>query len=172
MLFFMKGDSSLLLPQQLLIKTRNLESFSYQKYLPVHTPIVVEKFDVDISTTVDKELVLTLVDSSPDLTLDQSASIEEVMNCSAPPSHRMVTWSKAGVIKPNPKYALCSQKIEINEPHTIKEALQHDGWLQAMKAEINALEKNNTWTLVPREDHRNGSKMGVQGKIQSSCHTG
>lgn len=45
------------------------ESFSYQNYLPVHTPIVVDNFDVDISTTVDKELVLTLVDSSPGLLL-------------------------------------------------------------------------------------------------------
>lgn len=32
---------------------------------------------------------------------------------------------------------------------TVKEALAHPGWQQAMIAEMNALESNGTWKLVP-----------------------
>lgn len=31
-----------------------------------------------------------------------------------------------------------------------KEALAHEGWLQAMKEELQALEENDTWDLVPK----------------------
>lgn len=57
--------------------------------------------------------------------------------------------------KPNPRYALLSQKHVIAEPRTVREALQNEGWLKAMKEELAALEKNHTWTLVPQENNMN-----------------
>lgn len=56
----------------------------------------------------------------------------------------MITRGKSGIVKPNPTNALVSQNLMIVEPKTIKEALQHEGWVQAMKFEIEALERNHT----------------------------
>ncbi|MCO5591224.1 hypothetical protein L7F22_045205 [Adiantum nelumboides] len=36
------------------------------------------------------------------------------------------------------------------EPSSVKEALQHDCWKRAMHTELDAIERNKTWTLVPR----------------------
>ena len=41
------------------------------------------------------------------------------------------------------------------EPRTISEALQDDDWYNAMKEEIEQIEKNKTWTLVPRSAENN-----------------
>ena len=35
------------------------------------------------------------------------------------------------------------------EPRTMNDALQDDDWYKAMKEEIEKIEKNKTWTLVP-----------------------
>ena len=35
------------------------------------------------------------------------------------------------------------------EPKTISEALEDDDWYNAMKEEIEKIEKNKTWTVVP-----------------------
>ncbi|CAH9126867.1 unnamed protein product, partial [Cuscuta epithymum] len=37
----------------------------------------------------------------------------------------------------------------ITEPRTFHDAVKHNGWRQAMRDEIAALEKNSTWSLVP-----------------------
>ena len=41
------------------------------------------------------------------------------------------------------------------EPRTVSEAIQDDDWYNAMKEEIEKLEKNKTWTLVPRPTDKN-----------------
>lgn len=41
------------------------------------------------------------------------------------------------------------------EPKTIKSALKHAGWLQAIEEEWNALAANSTWQLVPRHPNMN-----------------
>lgn len=37
----------------------------------------------------------------------------------------------------------------ISIPKTVKEALAHPGWRQALIAEMNALESSSAWKLVP-----------------------
>lgn len=62
----------------------------------------------------------------------------------------MVTRSKLGLVKPNPKYALntiTSSHIP-REPHNVKNTLAHPVWKAAMDGELAALHKNETWTLV------------------------
>ena len=51
--------------------------------------------------------------------------------------HSMVTRSQAGVHKPNPKYLYNVEKIPI-EPKPTKLAMQHPGWLLAIKEELDA----------------------------------
>ena len=41
------------------------------------------------------------------------------------------------------------------EPRIVSEALQDDDWYSAMKEEIEKIEKNKTWTLVPRPIDKN-----------------
>ncbi|KAJ4976538.1 hypothetical protein NE237_001644 [Protea cynaroides] len=69
-------------------------------------------------------------------------------------SHLMVTRSKVGTAKPNPKYVLTASTIPA-EPKSVKEALADPGWKSAMDLEMQALYKNNTWTLVPKDDTMN-----------------
>lgn len=89
-----------------------------------------------------------------------SSSSHEAMTNSTPmhPNstfHPMITRSKAGVVKPNPRYALGSTKVVIKEPTSVQEALKDDRWIEAMRAEIIALEKNQTWSLVPKTEDMN-----------------
>ncbi|RVW91817.1 Retrovirus-related Pol polyprotein from transposon TNT 1-94 [Vitis vinifera] len=54
--------------------------------------------------------------------------------------------------KPNPKYANVAIVEDANtkEPETFAEAFQNPDWSKAMKEEIAALKRNQTWELVPK----------------------
>ena len=54
--------------------------------------------------------------------------------------------------KLNPKYAnaTVAEEEKFREPDTYEEASQNIKWIEAMKEEISALEKNQTWELVPK----------------------
>ncbi|KAI5336302.1 hypothetical protein L3X38_015569 [Prunus dulcis] len=75
-----------------------------------------------------------------------------------PPSHPMVTRLRAGVIQPKTRtdgtvrYPLPHGLLSVgvtNEPTCFSQAHKHAEWRSAMTEEINALLKNNTWSLVP-----------------------
>ena len=59
------------------------------------------------------------------------------------------------------------------EPKNFEEASEDEDWFKAMNKEIDQIEKNNTWDLVPRHVDKNviGSKwlfknkMNEQGQI-------
>lgn len=57
----------------------------------------------------------------------------------------MVTRSKAGIFRPK-SYLAVTHDLE---PSSVKVALASPHWSQAMKEEFEALQKNNTWSLVP-----------------------
>ena len=51
--------------------------------------------------------------------------------------------------------SLMSQiQMSPDEPSSYKEAIQHDCWKRAMHSELDAIERNKTWTLVPRPKSR------------------
>ncbi|KAE8720906.1 tir-nbs resistance protein [Hibiscus syriacus] len=52
--------------------------------------------------------------------------------------------------RPNPKYANATIIEEATEPETFEEASQSSEWMTAMKEEIDALQQNKTWDLVPK----------------------
>lgn len=60
----------------------------------------------------------------------------------------MITRSKHGIRKPNPRYALMASKILPSIPKTIAEALAHPGWKHAMMEEIESIYQNHTWSLT------------------------
>ena len=63
-------------------------------------------------------------------------------------THVMTTRSKNGIAKPKVYIAT------VKEPETVELALQKDEWKQAMIFEFEALQRNNTWSLVPLPEGR------------------
>ena len=59
----------------------------------------------------------------------------------------MTTRSKAGVFKPK-TYLTVAQELE---PSSVKAALADPKWRQAMQEKFDALQKNQTWVLIPPE---------------------
>ena len=55
----------------------------------------------------------------------------------------------------------------MTEPKDFKEASQEDNWIRAMNEELDQIEKNNTWELVPRLEDKNvvGSKWVFKNKM-------
>jgi hypothetical protein len=43
----------------------------------------------------------------------------------------------------------------MTEPIFFYESNQHDDWIRAMNEELDQIEKNNTWELVPRPEDKN-----------------
>lgn len=83
-------------------------------------------------------------------------------------SNPVVTRAQHGIYKPDPRYALIHECGDIpKEPRSVKMALQHAGWRQVMIEELDALHKNQTWTLVP---HMNvvGSKWVFKAKLNAT----
>ena len=60
----------------------------------------------------------------------------------------MVTRRKAGIVKPNPRYANIATVDDM--PRSVRSALRDPAWFQAMQEEFDALRRNGTWELVPR----------------------
>ncbi|KAE8723067.1 PLAC8 family protein [Hibiscus syriacus] len=52
--------------------------------------------------------------------------------------------------RPNPKYANASIIEEATELETFEEASKSSEWMTAMKEEIDALQQNKTWDIVPK----------------------
>ena len=48
----------------------------------------------------------------------------------------------------------------MTEPKNVDEASQHDDWIRDMNEELDQIDRNNTWELVPRPEDKNviGSK--------------
>lgn len=86
-----------------------------------------------------------------------SSSSESDSDNEAPPvaplvpanSHKMTTRGKAGVMKPNPRYALMAIKGIPQVPRTLVEALNHPGWNGSMAEEKDMCDETHTWDLVP-----------------------
>lgn len=69
-------------------------------------------------------------------------SAPQITNYSA--DHSMRTRAKSGIVKPNPKYALHTEKTSDSQPKSVKEAMSQQGWLEAMLDEPQFQEDNHT----------------------------
>lgn len=83
--------------------------------------------------------------------------------------HPMVTRTKSGISKPNPRYANLVLSNFPLEPRNISMALKHSGWRAAMEDELRALHINRTWDLVPRHESMNivGCKWVFRTKLKA-----
>jgi len=60
----------------------------------------------------------------------------------------MITRRRAGIVRPNPRYANIADVDDV--PRSIRAAVSNPAWLAAMLNEVQALQQNQTWELVPR----------------------
>ena len=53
------------------------------------------------------------------------------------------------------------------EPRNVKDSLNDESWIEAMNEEIECIEKNKTWTLIPRPKDKNviGTKWVFRNKL-------
>jgi hypothetical protein len=60
--------------------------------------------------------------------------------------------------------------LSMIEPKFFYEANKHDDWIRAMNEELDHIEKNNTWELVPRLEDKNviGSKWVFNNKMNEN----
>lgn len=77
---------------------------------------------------------------------------------SLPPTNHYPTQtrSKSGITKPKPKF--CYKSVldyTYTEPPSYKVASQYPQWCEVMDAEFQALQRQNTWSLVPAPPHAN-----------------
>ena len=56
------------------------------------------------------------------------------------------------------------------KPNSIKEACKDESWLNAMNEELDQIEKNQTWELVPRPKNKNviGTKWVFKNKVNEN----
>lgn len=80
---------------------------------------------------------------------NQEDGVDQVLAPVAENTHQMTTRRKAGVVKPNPRYALLTVKGLPQQPNTLQEALSHPGWNGSMVEEIDTCHETNTWSVVP-----------------------
>ncbi|KAJ9542144.1 hypothetical protein OSB04_028650 [Centaurea solstitialis] len=91
--------------------------------------------------------------------------------------HPMITRAKAGVFKPKHRadlahtsaHGLYLALFASTDPKGYKSAAKHPHWITAMHREMEALHRNNTWTLVSRPEHHNvvGSRWLFRTKYRA-----
>ncbi|GKB25388.1 ribonuclease H-like domain-containing protein [Tanacetum coccineum] len=115
---------------------------------PVHTPLV----DVPTPPTPPTPPPPPTPQSVPQIVPEHAPA-----PTNDPPTvsiHPMVTRSRVGTTRPNPRYAGHVSTIS-PLPRSYKEAFNDPNWRNAMFDEYNALIKNKTWTSVPRPEGAN-----------------
>ncbi|KFK30733.1 hypothetical protein AALP_AA6G020200 [Arabis alpina] len=147
---------------------------------PDTTPLPLVQIDVVSEVSEDEDVGCTAgLDSAPignntplssaDLTSTPSPARRRptVSNPTRVTHHPMLTRAKAGIVKPNPRYALLTQKVSYPEPKTVSSALKHSGWTAAMQDEIGNCAEAETWSLVPYtpDMHVLGSKWVFRTKL-------
>ena len=60
--------------------------------------------------------------------------------------------------------------LSSTEPQNVKEACKDECWVKAMDEELEQIEKNNTWELVPRPKDKNviGTKWVFKNKLNEN----
>ena len=113
---------------------------------PTHPPLISSSSE-PFSNPDEQELVAVVPVNQ---THSPPCTAAPVLVHDPPPIHPMTTRSKAGIQKPNPKYALqVTTDNKVVEPTCFTQAIKHTEWRTAMAQEFSALQRCGTWTLVP-----------------------
>lgn len=96
-----------------------------------------------------------------------STTAAQPVSSSSPPRHSSNDHTMQ--TRSNPKYGLTTLVSSDIEPTTVKQALSNLEWTRAMQLEFDALIRNHTWELVPRDKKHNvvGCKWAYRLKRNS-----
>ena len=129
-------------PNQTLDSTRPFKFYSRQKKPPPPSELVQS------SSSEPQNVEVTHPSSSPLDDPDDShipiALRKQTRTCTKHPISSFLNFANLSTTHK----AFLTNLHSIPIPTTLSEALQDDNWVQAMKAEMDALEKNQTWDLV------------------------
>ena len=110
------------------------------------------------TTPISPSLSPPLAPSSPPLPAsapNSSSSSDPSISPIVPVNlHSMQTRSKSGISKPTLCYK-ATFDYNFTKPPTYKIASSYPNWCKAMDAEFDALQKQQTWVLVPPSPHFN-----------------
>lgn len=116
----------------------------------ITVPVSVPQHTVTQTVGATGQQTSSSSESNSDSEDDQHDAAEAIVPAPQPEnSHRMTTRGKAGVMKPNPRYAMFTVKGLPQPPRTTSEALNHQGWNGSMGEEIDTCHETGTWSLVP-----------------------
>lgn len=161
-----QADSQISIASSPLIKYVSLDSphdYNSEATTPVEVPSVTAEINTECTTGLCPDPIGNSALSPASSTETSPLSSPAHVNT----THQMVTRFKAGIIKPNPRYVLLTQKVSYPEPKTVTTALKDPGWTDAMNEEMDNCSKTNTWSLVPyRSDmHVLGNKWMFRTKL-------
>uniref|UniRef100_A0A2N9E3A6 Integrase catalytic domain-containing protein n=1 Tax=Fagus sylvatica TaxID=28930 RepID=A0A2N9E3A6_FAGSY len=91
---------------------------------------------------------------SPLLPLTHTAIPNSTKPPLPPVTHPMQTRSKSGIFKPKVGFA-AHVDYSVTEPTSYTTASKHSQWCDAMHEEFQALQKQGTWSLVPKPPFKN-----------------
>lgn len=82
------------------------------------------------------------------------------------PKEQVIGDTNAGV-QTRKKLTLEYSLLSSIEPKCVAEVSKDEGWIKAMNEELDQLEKNKTWELVPRPKNKNviGTKWVFRNKL-------
>lgn len=98
---------------------------------------------------------VSATESDETMTNNQQEEVHEEEVQQSQPVHPMTTRAKAGISKPNPKYALITVKDQFAEPKSVKSTLKHPGQTKAMDTEVDNMVETGTFELTPPEEDQN-----------------
>lgn len=127
------------------------------------TPKYLQKYHCQLASTLQDQSISSLYSSFPDL-LNPSS----FCSCSESKKYHLESHiSYANLSTPHKAYALSLSLT--NEPKTYEQAVVFDHWRNAMDAELNALQQNNTWTIttLPPNKRAIGCKWVYKVKFHS-----
>lgn len=118
--------------------------------------------------------VPTLVDVDGDTDGDEDEEEKQEESVKTIPRYVKLNHDPKQIIGDKDAAILTRRKVKENscmisefEPKSFKEAHKDEDWIKAMEEELDQIEGNGTWSLVPRPEHKNviGTKWVFRNKL-------
>ncbi|RZC01797.1 Retrovirus-related Pol polyprotein from transposon RE2 [Glycine soja] len=129
---------------------------------PVHAEPVLRRSTRDRKTPTFLTDYHTFLNSTNTLNPISASVMHPGKSSVTHPLDSVLSYSR---LSPSHKHFALSISTTI-EPKTYTKASQHDCWLKAMKAELEALQSNNTWTLTKLPHNKKAIGCGWVYKVK------
>ena len=138
------------------IKTEDYDNGEDEDHFPTSNHI-----DSEEETNEAPEEELTIEEKKPSMYVQKNHPEAQILGEKGPG-----VQTRRTIVKASSYLALLSS----SEPQNVNEACRDECWVKAMNEELEKIEKNNTWELVPRPRDRNmiGTKWILKNKLNKN----